>query len=329
MILSSFEQLDYDMAPSPEQLLEIYSNGFKGVRKDPSSYYSLRTSSIRFYDAFPEAKGAGKGRLSLPFKAAVALDEGFGSTESQTTGDCVSHGARNGGAIDYSIDALFGETEYQGRFATENIYGWRGHGGQGASCARLSKYVSQQGPGGFLTRKKYSSGSKSVDLSVYNSSIGHNWGRSGTPSWLNEIAAQNKALRVFSVKSLEEVIDALAMGFGINMCSGYGFSNKRNEDGLSEQRGSWAHAMAWVGVDDTDYAHQQYNGPVILIQNSWGKFNSGPKRHEQPDGSFFIRPSVADKMVRGGGGWVIASVRGYNRELVYDMQKKVAELSND
>lgn len=243
--------------------------------------------------------------------------------------NCVSHSTRNAGMVDYCVDALFGETTYKGRFATENIYGWRGHGGQGADCSRLSMYVSQNGPGGFLPRAKYSSGNNSVDLSKYNSSIGHNWGRSGTPAWLNTIAAENKALQVYALKSVDEAIDALSLGFGISMCSGYGFSETRNEDGLAEQRGSWSHAMAHVGIDDTDWAHQKYGGPLSLIQNSWGKFNSGPKRHEQPDGSFWIRPKVLEAMIRGGGGWVIASVRGYNRQLVYDMHNKVLEISKD
>jgi len=326
-MLNSFDQLEYDMAPSPEQLTEIYGNGFQGVVPDYPSYVALRRVTPRFWDVFPEFKGIGKGKLSLPFKACLVQDAEFGRYESQTTGDCVSHGTRNAGMIDYCIDSMFGETTYKGRLATENIYGWRGHGGQGANCSRLATYVSQSGPGGFLPRDRYESGGNSVDLSVYRSSIGHNWGRSGTPSWLNEIAAQNKALRVFALKSVDEGLDALALGFGINMCSGYGFTSTRNEDGLSEQKGGWSHSMAWVGSDDTDQAHQKYGGPLFLIQNSWGVFNSGPKKHEQPDGSFFIRPSVAQKMISGGGGWVIASVRGYDRQLVYDMQSKVAELS--
>lgn len=322
--------IDYNMAPTPEQLNEIYSSGFRGVRHDRASYYALRKTVPRFYDAFPESRGAGKGRVSSPFKAALALDPEFGVYEAQTTGDCVSHSTRNAGMIDYCIDALFGETEFKGRLATENIYGWRGHGGQGASCSRLATYVSQEGPGGFLVRKAYEneSGSDSVDLSRYNGSIGHNWGRRGTPDWLNKIAEQNKSLRVFSIKSMEEALDAIAMGFGISMCSGYGFSSSRNEDGLCERRGGWSHAMAWIGSDDTDYAHQKYNGTLFLVQNSWGKWNNGPKRHEQPDGSFYIRPEIAESMIKGGGGWVIASVRGYNRELVYDTACRVQELGD-
>lgn len=312
---------DYDFNPEPEQIKQIYDSGFRGVVPDRLEYAYMRGAAPRF------TLEGNRGSLYLPYKAILSLDSGFGSTENQTTGDCVSHSTRNAGSIDYGVDALFGETSFEGRLATENIYGYRGHGGQGADCARLARYTSQDGPGGFLPRKAYSDGANSVDLSNYNSSIGHNWGRPGTPDWLNKIASENKALRVFSLKSVEEAVHALSLGFGITMCSGYGFSSTRNQDGLCEQRGSWAHAMAWVGVDDTDYAHQNYGGPLFLVQNSWGKWNSGPRKHDQPEGSFFIRPQVAENMIRRGGGWVVASVRGYNRELVYSMADKIAELS--
>lgn len=316
MPILTFEQ--YNNAPDPEQLKGIYDSGFQGVVRDPGAYASLRSLAPRFYAAFPEARGAGKGRVSLPFRAALALDPEFGRYEAQTTGDCVSHSDRNAGMIDYCVDAMFGETSFEGRFATENIYGWRGHGGQGADCARLAGYASPEGPGGFLVRKKYTDGANTVDLSVYNSSIGHNWGSRGTPDWLNKIAAKNKSLLVLACKSVEEARDAIAFGFGISVCSGYGFADTRNEDGLCEQSGSWSHAMAWIGYDDSDWAHQKYGGGIPLDQNSWGLWNRGPKRYEQPDGSFWMRPQVAASMIRGGGAWIIGSVAGYNRQLIYD-----------
>lgn len=237
--------------------------------------------------------------------------------------NCVSHSSRNAGMIDYCVDAMFGETTYEGRFCTENIYGYRGHGGQGASCARLAKYVSQSGPGGFLVRKRYEDGNNSIDLSKYDWRKGHNWGRRGTPSWINKIASANKGLKVWNIKSVEEARDAIASGFGLSVCSGYGFSRKRNKDGVAERSGGWNHAMSWIAVDDSDWAHSNYDGPLFLIQNSWGRFNSGGKRHDQPDGSFFIRPKIAERMIRGGGCFAIASIRGYNRELVYDSQSSI------
>ena len=324
--------LDYDFDPTPQNLKELYDSGFKGVKENPTHYARYRGQVDRFYDAFPEAKGAGIGIISSPFKAALVLDPGFGSTESQTSNDCVSMSTRNAGMIDYCVDALFGETEFKGRLCTENLYGARGDAyDRGANCSELAEYVSQQGDGGFLYRGIYKSpdGKSTVDLSKYKASIGVNWGRSGPPKWINDIASQNKALRVFSIKSVEEARDALAAGFGISLCSDYGFSSERNSDGVSESRGSWNHGMAWVGVDDSSEMSSKYGGPLFLIQNSWGIFNDGPKRNEQPDGSFYIRPKIAKGMIAAGGAWCLASVRGYNRELVYDTINKIRELSND
>lgn len=329
--LLTFE--DYDMMPSPEQIELIYSSGFQGVVETPQdAYMAFRTNVPRFYDAYPQARGLGAGRLSLPFRCVLALEPEFGRYEAQTTGDCVSHATRNGGMVDYCCDAYFGETTYKGRFATENIYGWRGHGGQGASCVKLATYVSPEGPGGYLPRQKYTgSGGQSVDLSTYNSRIGHNWGRGGTPDWLNEIAATNKALRVYSCKSIEEARDAVAFGFGISRCSYMGFSNTRNEDGLARRSGRWSHAESWIGCDDTEWAHDKYGGALFCEQNSWGLWNRGPKRHDQPDGSYWLYPSDSKQMIRDGGVFVIASVRGFERELSYSMEivEKIQEISRD
>lgn len=318
---------DYDFSPDPRQLVAIYESGFKGVLPDAIQTAYMRRAAPTLYQAFSDAKEAGKGRLSLPYKAALTLDPDFGSYESQTTGDCVSHASRNAGMMDYCVDSLFGETTYKGRFATENIYGWRGHGGQGASCAVLAEYVSQEGPGGFIVRDSYDDGSNSVDLSVYDSNIGHRWGRRGTPDWLNGIADSNKALRVMLCESVEMFRDAIALGFGISCCSGMGFSSSRNEDGVARQRGGWGHAMTALGYDDTDWAHQNYKGGLALIQNSWGHWNDGPKRHDQPDGSFWIEPKIVRRYVDGGECWIIASVRGYDRKLVYDRLETVRKLA--
>jgi len=316
----TFEQ--YDMSPDPEQLQSIYDSGFQGTI--PDRYSAMFTSGLdSFYQCFPRARGAGKGQISIPYINVLEREPSFGRYEKQTTGDCVSHAVRNAGMLDYCTDAKYGETDYEGRFATENIYGDRGHGGQGASCGRLANYVSQNGKGGFLVRKKYGS----VDLSVYNSRTGANWGRSGTPGWLNKIAAKNKALRVMRCKSVGEARDAIATGMGLARCGWWGYSNRRDENGVADVQGKWAHAMAGVGCDDSDWSRKKYDGSLFLILNSWGKWNGGKKRLEQPDGSFWVRERHLKAEIDQGGVYIIASVRGINRELVYDTMHNVAELA--
>jgi hypothetical protein len=311
----------------PEQIEAIYASGFRGAISEPESDNALALASTTFYAAFPEAIGAGQGKLSAPYKAALTLDPDYGRCEPQTTGDCVSHDTRNAGTIDYAVDAMFGETVWRGRLATEPIYGARGHGGQGASCSRLAKWVSEAGGGGFLPRGIYTGpNGEELDLSVYRASIGHNWGRRGTPEWVAKLAAENPAARAFQVQSLEEARDAIAVGFGLSRCGWWGYQRKRNEDGVSDVSGRWAHGMAVAGADDTTSA-RRYRDGLFLFVNSWGLWNSGPKRADQPDGSFWVPGYRFKAEINAGGVFAIASVRGYRREAVLELAQQVYQLS--
>ena len=66
--------------------------------------------------------------------------------------------------------------------------------------------------------------------------------------------------------------------------------------------------MAWIACDDTKKVHRE---TLFLVQNSWGRWNSGPKTHEQPDGSFWIRESDARAMLASRGSWVFSDVDGF------------------
>jgi hypothetical protein len=61
-------------------------------------------------------------------------------------------------------------------------------------------------------------------------------------------------------------------------------------------------------MDDTREVH---NETLFLIQNSWGAFNSGPKGHDQPDGSFWVREKDARGMLAQNGAWVFSDVDGF------------------
>lgn len=329
---------DYDMNPTPEQTQKIYESGFKGIIYNPMSRATmLGVTNQDFYEAFPRAKDIGKGKMSAPFKAALSIEPEFGRMENQKTGDCVSHEVRNACSMDWYCDLFFGETKVpvgaKPRLAVENIYGDRGHGGQGADPYRLGNYVSPEGKGGLMVRMKYTGpNGQVVDLTVYTVNIGINWGRTGVPAWINEIGSKNKALRVFRAKSLYQCRDAMAMGFGVGRGSWMSFSSTRNKDGFAERtREGWSHAEAWIGFDDTPGTVKTYGTVKTdigcpLEQNSWGVWNGGPKRHEQPDGSYFMYQADAQRMIDDGEVFIFCSVRGYERELVYDRERVLSEL---
>lgn len=289
---------------TPKDIWRLYRDGFIGSFCDDEDLAKLlgELKTPLFGVTAHQLFGSGERKLSLPFKSLLKFDPQFGPSERQTTGDCVSHATRNAVDITRAVEIdIKGESEsFDARSATEAIYQSRGHKGQGMSCSAAARYVNQKG--GILLRKNYGK----VDLSTYNSSLGANH-RIPTSIYSDE-AKKHQVNTISLITTIEEARDALANGYAISVCSGYGFSSKRDKNGLAKRSSGWNHAMAWVACDDT---HEIYKETLFLIQNSWGKWNSGPKRHGQSDGSFWIREKDARGMLSGRGSWVFSDVKGF------------------
>jgi hypothetical protein len=293
------------MFNTPEEILKSYDEGFVGSWCDPEDTDKLlgELPHPLFGVAASDLNESGKGKVALLYTSAQKFDPTFGSHERQTTGDCVSHATRTAVDVTRCHEIVGGDREdFVARGATEAIYGSRGHGGQGMSCSVAARFVHQNG--GILVRKNYGF----VDLSTYNSRIGTNWGRSGVPREVVEEGQKHQVKTISLINTVEQARDAIANGYALSVCSNYGFSSRRNEHGVASRSGSWNHAMAWVAMDDS---HEVYDETLFLIQNSWGVFNGGPKRFEQPDGSFWIRERDAAGMLAQNGSWVFSDVDGF------------------
>lgn len=290
---------------TPKELYDNYRQGFSGCLWEEHVYNHLMENSKYplFGDASKKIKNSGKGQLSAPYKSVLKFDKNP-YNERQTTGDCVSHATRN--ACDVSraveIDIHSEREDWIARGATEAIYGARGHGGQGMSCARAAEFVSKYG--GVLVRKNYNG---IVDLSKYNGSLGAGWGGRGLPDPVIDLANDHQVRTVSLIRTVEEARDALANGYGLSVCSNYGFSSTRDKKGFAKVSGSWAHAMAWIACDDTG------SEPAFLIQNSWGIWNSGghPEWGPIPEGSFLIHADVAEGMLSQNGAYAFSSFDGF------------------
>lgn len=290
---------------SSKDLYDMYRGGYSGCIWEPAHFEYMMTSLKHplFGDASKRIKNSGKGKLSTPYKSVLKFDKNP-YNERQTTGDCVSHGTRN--ACDVSraveIDVHNERESWVARGATESIYGYRGHGGQGMSCSRAAEFVSRAG--GILVRKNYKG---VIDFSKYNSSIGSHWGVRGVPDDVLDLANDHQIKTVSLVKTIEEARDALANGYGIAVCSGHGFSSTRDKKGFAKRSGGWAHCMAWIACDDTG------SEPAFLVQNSWGKWNDGghPDWGPIPDGSFLIRAQDAADMLSQNGSYAFSQFDGF------------------
>jgi hypothetical protein len=288
----------------PHDLLKAYRDGFLGSWCDPEDTDKLlgELPHPLFGAAAYNLYGSGKGKLALPFKNLLKFDPGFGPAERQVQGDCVSHSTRNAIDITRSCEIINGQPEeFIARGAVEGIYGSRGHGGEGMTCSGAARFVNKSG--GLLIRRKYGN----IDLSEY-SNIGGRWGRSGVPSELVNEAKKHQVKTVSLINTVDQARDALANGYSISVCSMSGFSSRRDKHGIAARSGSWAHAMAWIAMDDT---HEIYKETLFLVQNSWGIWNGGPKRHDQPEGSFWIRERDAAQMLSENGSWVFSDVDGF------------------
>lgn len=304
------------MFNKPRDLLKAYKDGLVGAYCDYEELDNLlgELKHPLFGAAAHNLYETGKGKLALPFKNLLKFDPGFGPSERQVVGDCVSHATRNAVDITRSCEIINGEREaFIARGATEGIYGSRGHGGEGMTCSGAAKFMKQTG--GLLIRQKYGS----IDLSSYQGRLASRWGRSGVPDSLITEAKKYQVKTISLINNVEQARDSIANGYCISVCSGSGFSSRRDKHGIAARSGSWAHAMAWVGMDDT---HEIYNETLFLVQNSWGVWNNGPKRHDQPEGSFWIRERDAAEMLNQNGSWVFSDVDGYPpRKVVWTLNE--------
>lgn len=293
------------MFNTPKDLLSAYRDGLMGSWCDPEDVAALlgELPNPLFGAAAFDLYGSGEGKVVLLYKNIQKFDPSFGYHERQTTGDCVSHATRNAIDVTRSTEIINGEREdFVTRSATEAIYGSRGHGGQGMSCSGAARYVHQTG--GILLRKDYGF----VDLSKYDGSVGARWGSRGVPSDVTKEGKKHQVKTISLIKTIQEARDAIANGYAISVCSGSGFSSRRDKHGIAKRSGGWSHAMCWCAVDDS---REIYDETLFLVQNSWGVWNGGPKRFDQPDGSFWIRERDAEVMLSQNGSWVFSDVDGF------------------
>ena len=227
---------------------------------------------------------------------------------AQTRGDCVSHSTRTAclGTLACEIAAgqpdevtglregapdISDEARRDGVLSTEAIYWFRGHGSDGWSCDHAAEVVLKES--GLWLRKKYEA--LGIDLTTYSGKVAGKWGSSAPGTEVREIGGQHLVRTATRVRTFEEVRDLLANGYCISSCGSESWSETRDTNGVSRRTPQgWAHALAYLGVDDRDETRKAYGEPLILIQNSWNKWNSGGRTVlgtplEIPHGAFWSK----------------------------------------
>lgn len=278
---------------------KAYESGFVGAMCDPDRTDALK-AAIAAAGGLPEGamacayynlENTGKGRLSVPVMDVLKLYPESLPGGAQGRGDCVSWSTRNAGLITMCTDITSGLADEEsghvegapeisdaarlnGVISTEAIYNWRRHGGDGWFCSDAAQVVMNES--GLWLRQNYPE--INVDFTTYSSRNAGIYGSRTPPkSWL-EIGRQHLIRTTTVLESYEEVRDMLANGYGISSCGGESFSDTRDANGVAKRTSAgWAHAMAYGGVDERPEIIELYKEPLILVLQSWGNWNSGPR----------------------------------------------------
>jgi hypothetical protein len=232
----------------------------------------------------------------------------------QGIGDCVSWGWAHGCDICLAVEWKLGGSSEWRPAATEAIYGGSrveardaksGGWGDGSYGGAAAKFVHNFG---VLFRQPYNE--LGFDLTDYSAQRAKQWGNygcggSGDNGKADKVAKLHPVRSVALVRNFEEAAAAIAAGYPVPVCSGQGFSSRRDDQGFSRASGSWSHCMCFIGV--------RFDRKGLLCLNSWGpNWISGPKWPEdQPDGSFWVEESTATRMLRGEDSFAVSAYEGF------------------
>lgn len=293
-----------------------YLSGLVGVYADPAASERL-TQYLLLQGQAPDGGttcrryglvGSGAGKLSAPWAVIEKVFPGSLPASAQTRGDCVSHSTRNAclGTLACEIAAgqpdevtglregapeISTEARKDGVLSTEAIYWFRGHGGDGWSCDHAAEVVLKES--GLWLRKSYES--LGIDLTKYSGKIAGKWGSTAPGAAVRKIGSEHLIRTATRARTFEEVRDLLANGYCISSCGSESWSETRDANGVSRRTPQgWAHALAYLGVDDRDEIRKAYGEPLVLVQNSWGRWNSGGRavlgtNLEIPHGAFWSK----------------------------------------
>lgn len=310
-----------------EECVAAYDAGYTGCIPDPEGAEEIEAQQYgNFGDVAKEfgLEDAGKGKLTLLYDVVWKVSgrsDWFHGSKSQPTGDCVSRGQSHAAIASLAAAVYNGNGSWPD--IPEEAYAsgmpfhptptyWCKRGGEsGWSCSAAAKRSKDEI--GLAFSINY--GGAIGDLRKYDTATIRKYCRSGPPSEVTKELNGNVTLTYSRISSFEQIRDAIANGYGVNSCGGQGFSKSRDANGVSRRSGSWSHSMAYVGVDDSPWAHQHYKGPLICVLNSWGTswisgsrtVQGNPDLPQIPKGSFWATYSD----LKGRDCYSMSAVKGF------------------
>jgi hypothetical protein len=315
---------------SAEECASAYERGFEGAVYDPEGAEQVESQQFGKGADMMRTFGledSGKGKLSLLYPSVwqvAGRDDFFHGSKSQPCGDCVSRSQTHAAMASLAIAVQNGQGswpdvpdevyKYGMVFHPSPVYWNRDHGGDGWSCSQA--VARSKDSIGLVVCAKYPA-PLDFDLTVYSESVAHKWGSKRPPEDIRKQLNEHCTLSYSRISRYEEIRDAIAAGYGITTCGSQGFDSTRDANGVARRKGQWSHAMAYIGVDDTEWARKNYGEPLIAVLNSWGESWISGSRTVQgnssipqiPKGSFWAKWSD----LSGRDCYAVSAVEGFPR----------------
>lgn len=312
---------------------------------------TTRPTGQRFYQVFHPMRGLGRQlakdrknvflwkNLEREIGEIIPHYQGPAEDGSPGEGDCVGHAAAMGcdvlAATDIhlrwererwlakaSVEMLYAGSRVEvGVKESDGVNHLEGRGG--SHGAWMAKWLRDYG---VLHRVVYERNrGPSLDLRGYHPGRSREYRDVGVPDWLEPVAKLHPTKLTTNIETGMEGVDAICSGHPVLVCSSYAFKSTRDKRGFcapyldtrQKQRGrhgwrwvsfrvQWWHAMVATGV-------VFYDDVIgVLIQNSHGDWNDGPRPFDIPRGSFFVDFPTWELMVKDWGDcWAIGKYEGH------------------
>lgn len=225
----------------------------------------------------------------------------------QIRGSCVSFGAKN--SIEYLSCVeivLKGDFEKFRPIYAPYLYGtgrvFVGKGRLNGSDGSLGSWMAD------AVVKYGTISSEDEGVPVYSGDIEYKWGNTpGPPTKFVDLGKNHLVRSAAKINNWDELVNAICSGYPCTVASNQGFTMQPDSSGFHQARGSWAHQMTIIGIDEqTD---------SVIILNSWGDAMGRLKDLQTgealPIGCIRAKRSVVESMIRAGETFAYSSFDGF------------------
>jgi hypothetical protein len=293
------------------------------VKKARCPYFSQWNRRIR---------GTGKGKVIMLHKYLEQVTGLPLIPRDQEIGDCVGQGYALG--VDLltatqiamckrpekwmapaSPEIIYGGSRIECGPGKDEFYDPRRNRYFDGSCGEwAAQFVLQYG---VLLAKQY----PGYDLTNYSGERSRAFGIDGVPDALEPLAKEHPVRTISLVRTWDELIDALANGYPVPLCSNLGFGSGwsgyvRDSQGFMTRTPQypWWHCMTIIGYDDASSRRG------ACVANSWGGVFTGGTQHGQPPTcSFWIdKVHIEEALREHQDSYALSCYVGYPRIVIPD-----------